>query len=57
MVQATEYLYVVRDDAILHGEPIIRRTRTPVRAILDDGSSLSVDSFNRPFANKRVFVG
>jgi|GEM_PF-6953268 uncharacterized protein (DUF433 family) len=34
MVQATEYLYVVRDDEILHGEPIVRGTRTPVRAIV-----------------------
>lgn len=35
MVQATEYLYVVRDDEILHGEPIIQGTRTPVRAIVE----------------------
>lgn len=35
MVQATEYLYVVRDDEILNGEPIIRGTRTPVRAIVE----------------------
>lgn len=35
MVQATEYLYVVRDDEILHGEPIILGTRTPVRAIVE----------------------
>jgi len=35
MVQATGYLYVVRDDEILHGEPIIRGTRTPVRAIVE----------------------
>lgn len=35
MVQATEYLYIVRDDEILHGEPIIRGTRTPVRAIVE----------------------
>jgi uncharacterized protein (DUF433 family) len=35
MVQATEYLYVVRDDEILRGEPIIRGTRTPVRAIVE----------------------
>ena len=27
MVQTTEHLYVVRDDQILHGEPIIRGTR------------------------------
>jgi uncharacterized protein (DUF433 family) len=35
MVQATEYLYVVRDDEILHGEPIIQGTRTSVRAIVE----------------------
>jgi uncharacterized protein (DUF433 family) len=35
MVQATEYLYVVRDNEILRGEPIIRGTRTPVRAIVE----------------------
>ena len=27
MVQATEYLYIVRDDEILHGEPIIKGSR------------------------------
>jgi uncharacterized protein (DUF433 family) len=35
MVQATEYLYVVRDDQILKDEPIITGTRTPVRAIVE----------------------
>jgi uncharacterized protein (DUF433 family) len=35
MVQATEYLYIVRDDRILSGEPIIKGTRTPVRAIVE----------------------
>jgi uncharacterized protein (DUF433 family) len=35
MVQATEYLYIVRDDQILNGEPIIKGTRTPVRAIVE----------------------
>jgi uncharacterized protein (DUF433 family) len=35
MVQATEYLYIVKDDEILSGEPIIRGTRTPVRAIVE----------------------
>ena len=35
MVQATEYLYVVKDDEILNGEPIIRGTRTSVRAIVE----------------------
>jgi uncharacterized protein (DUF433 family) len=35
MVQSTEYLYIVRDDRILSGEPIIKGTRTPVRAIVE----------------------
>lgn len=35
MVQATDSLYVVRDDEILNGEPIMRGSRTPVRAIVD----------------------
>ncbi|MBD2677596.1 MULTISPECIES: DUF433 domain-containing protein [Nostoc] len=35
MVQATEYLYIVRDNQILGGEPIIKGTRTPVRAIVE----------------------
>jgi uncharacterized protein (DUF433 family) len=35
MLQTTEHLYIVTDDQILHGEPIIRGTRTPVRAIVE----------------------
>lgn len=35
MVQATEHIYVVREDSILSGEPIIKGTRTPVRAIVE----------------------
>jgi uncharacterized protein (DUF433 family) len=35
MTQATTHRYVVTDDQILGGEPIIARTRTPVRAILE----------------------
>ena len=35
MVTATEHIYVVREDNILSGEPIIRGTRTPVRAIVE----------------------
>ena len=35
MVQATEHLYVVREDGILSGEPIIKGTHTPVRAIVE----------------------
>ena len=32
MTTATEHLYIVTDDRILSGEPIIKGTRTPVRA-------------------------
>jgi uncharacterized protein (DUF433 family) len=35
MVQITEHLYIVRDEQILSGEPIIKGTRTPVRAIVE----------------------
>ncbi|MGK7948065.1 MAG: DUF433 domain-containing protein [Xenococcaceae cyanobacterium] len=35
MVQSTEHLYVVKDKNILNGEPIIKGTRTPVRAIVE----------------------
>ncbi|MEK6301975.1 MAG: DUF433 domain-containing protein [Acidobacteriota bacterium] len=35
MVTTTEHIYVVREDNILSGEPIIRGTRTPVRAIVE----------------------
>lgn len=35
MVTDTEHLYIVRNDEILHGEPIIKGTRTPVRAIVE----------------------
>jgi uncharacterized protein (DUF433 family) len=35
MVKATEQPYIVRDDKILGGEPIIKGTRTPVRAIVE----------------------
>ena len=31
----TEHRYIVRDDAILGGEPIVRGTRTPVRAMVE----------------------
>ena len=34
MTTATDHYYVVKDDGILGGEPIIRGTRTPVRAIV-----------------------
>ena len=35
MEQATRHRYVVKDDAILSGEPIIKGTRTPVRAVVE----------------------
>ena len=35
MTTATEHLYVVTDDRILGGEPIIKGTRTPLRAIIE----------------------
>ncbi len=35
MVQVTEHLYVVKDEQILSGEPIIKGTRTSVRAIVE----------------------
>jgi len=35
MVQATSHRYVVTNDQILGGEPIIEGTRTPVRAIVE----------------------
>ncbi len=36
MMQATEHLYIVTDDSILSGEPIVKGTRTPVRAIVEN---------------------
>ena len=35
MMHATEHCYIVTDDQILSGEPIIKGTRTPVRAIVE----------------------
>ncbi len=35
MMQATAHLYIVTDNQILNGEPIIKGTRTPVRAIVE----------------------
>lgn len=35
MIHITENRYVVRNDKILNGEPIIKGTRTPVRAIVE----------------------
>ncbi|HEX7176024.1 MAG TPA: DUF433 domain-containing protein [Pyrinomonadaceae bacterium] len=35
MTTATGHRYIVADDEILGGEPIIKGTRTPVRAIVE----------------------
>jgi uncharacterized protein (DUF433 family) len=35
MAQATAHRYIVTDDQILSGEPIVIGTRTPVRAIVE----------------------
>lgn len=35
MTTATDHLYVVTNEKILGGEPIIKGTRTPVRAIVE----------------------
>lgn len=35
MIQRTDHLYIVTDESILSGEPIIVGTRTPVRAIVE----------------------
>jgi uncharacterized protein (DUF433 family) len=35
MIAATENFYIKTDDSILSGEPIIKDTRTPVRAIVE----------------------
>jgi uncharacterized protein (DUF433 family) len=35
MTTSTNHLYIARDDSILNGEPIIKGTRTPVRAIVE----------------------
>ena len=35
MATQTEHCYIVKDDRILSGEPIIKETRTPVRAVVE----------------------
>ncbi len=35
MVHTTEHCYIIKDEQILHGEPIIKGTRIPVRAIVE----------------------
>ena len=36
MTTTTEHAYIVRDNAILSGEPIIKGTRTSVRAVVEN---------------------
>lgn len=36
MTTATDHPYIVRDSSILSGEPIVKGTRTPVRAIVEN---------------------
>jgi len=36
MKSATEHAYIVRDPAILYGEPVVKGTRTPVRAVVEN---------------------
>ena len=35
MIKTTAHPYIIRNDNILGGEPIIKGTRTPVRAIVE----------------------
>ncbi len=35
MIVATEHPYIVRNKEILEGEPVVKGTRTPVRAIVE----------------------
>jgi uncharacterized protein (DUF433 family) len=49
MTTATAHPYIVNDDEILAGEPIIRGTRTPVRAIIE-ASRLGVAAEEFPSA-------
>jgi len=35
MTVGTDHPYIVRDDTILGGEPIVAGTRTPVRAVVE----------------------
>ena len=35
MITQTDHPYIIRNDEILSGEPIIKGTRTPVRAIVE----------------------
>ena len=59
MPTATEHVYIVRDDQILGGEPIIKGTRTPVRAIVETWP-ITAGQKNSPMAldgaNHRLLV-
>lgn len=35
MIATTEHIYITTDNSILSGEPIIKGTRTPIRAIVE----------------------
>lgn len=35
MATQTEHWHIVRDDAILGGEPVLKGARTPVRAVVE----------------------
>ena len=35
MSTATEHRYIIKDEQILSGEPIVKGTRTPVRAVVE----------------------
>jgi len=35
MASLTQHRYIVQDDTILSGEPIVEGTRTPVRAVVE----------------------
>ncbi len=35
MITAVDHAYITMDEAILDGEPIIKGTRTPVRAVVE----------------------
>ncbi len=36
MSTATKHAYIVKDPSILYGEPVVKGTRTPVRAVVEN---------------------
>ena len=36
MSTTTQHAYIIRDPAILYGEPVVKGTRTPVRAVVEN---------------------